>query len=247
MIIQLLCFISLISYMYYHLKKNIIIDFKPDILLSPGGYNGFYELGVCHYIKNNFNIDNKKIIGFSAGSWAGLFLCLDKEKSNECVKNIFKHIDKCCPLHKMPSIFKKTIGKYNYSDFNTSNLHIGMTDVGNKNLYIHKNFLSIDDCIKSCIGSSFVPYVTYNDLLYFCNHKCVVDGGLFYKSYMRNIDKSKTLVINAKLFRPKYNLECDDYIGFKKPKMNLYDLYILGYSNARNNHEYLKDYLHSDS
>jgi hypothetical protein len=229
------------------LKKDIIIDFKPDIILSPGGYNGFYELGICHYIKNNFTFDNKKIIGISAGSWAGLFLSLNKEHSNECVKNIFKQINKCCPLPKMPGIFKKAIETYKYSDFDMNNLHIGMTDLHDKNLYIHNKFLSIDDCIKSCIGSSFVPFVTYNDLLYFYNHKCVVDGGLFYKRYMKNIDKNKTLVINSKLFRPKYNVEGDDYIGFKKPKMNLYDLYLLGYNNARNNHDYLKNFFYSDS
>jgi hypothetical protein len=232
---------------YYHLKKDVIIDFNPDIILSPGGYNGFYELGICHYIKNNFTFDDKKILGISAGSWAGLFLCLNKENSNECLKNIFKQINKCCPLHKMSSIFKKGIKKYKYSDFNISNLHIGMTDLFNKNMYIHKHFLSKDDCVKACIGSSFVPYLTYNDLLYFYNNKCVVDGGFFYKNYMKNIDKNKILVINSKLFRPNYNVKGDNYIGFKKPKMNLYDLYLLGYSNARNNHKYLKIYLHSDS
>jgi len=140
MILLLVCFISLISYVYYHLKKKIKVEFTPDIVLSPGGYNGFYQLGICHYIKNHFTFNDKKIIGFSAGSWAGLFLCLHKDKSNECVRNIFKQINKCCRLSKIPSILKNAIEKYDYSDFNIKNLNIGMTNVHKKNIYIHNDF-----------------------------------------------------------------------------------------------------------
>lgn len=246
MIIKLICFISLITYVYYHLVKNIKVDLKPDILLSPGGYNGFYQLGICHYIKNNFDIQNKKILGFSAGSWAGMFLCLNNEHSNHCIKYIFSQINKCCPLPKMPEIFKKAIENYKYTDFNLSNLNIGMTNLSTRNIYIQNEFLTIDDCINSCIGSSFVPYVTYKDILYFYKHNCVVDGAIYYKNYVKHIDKNKTLLINTKIFRPKYNIACKRFTGFKKPKRTLYELYLLGYNNARNNHDYLKKYLQND-
>jgi len=242
--IQILFFMILFVYVYYTSKKKITDELKPDIIISPGGYNGFYMLGICHYIKNNFDITNKKILGFSAGSWAGMFLCLNNDLSNDCVNKIFKQINKCCHLAKMPDIFKNAIKNYKYDDLDISNLHIGMTDVHNRNVYIHNGFLTIRDCINSCIGSSFVPYVTYNDVVYFYNNKCVVDGGVFYKNYIKNIDR-KTLLINPKLFRPNYNPNGNRFAGFKKPKRNLYDLYLLGYNNARNNHDYLKQYLNS--
>jgi hypothetical protein len=226
--------------------KNIKVDLKPDILLSPGGYNGFYQLGICHYIKNNFDIQNKKILGFSAGSWAGLFLCLNKEHTNDCIKNIFSQINKYCPLPKLPIIFKKAIVKYKYDDFNISNLNIGLTNLATRNVYIHNEFLTINDCINSCIGSSFVPYITYKDILYFYKNKCVIDGAIYYKNYIKHIDKNKTLLINTKIFRPNYNKKSIPYMGLKKPRRTLYDLYLLGYNNARNNHEYLKNYLQSD-
>lgn len=246
MILLLVCFISLISYVYYHLKKKIKVEFTPDIVLSPGGYNGFYQLGICHYIKNHFTFDDKKIIGFSAGSWAGLFLCLHKDKSNECVRNIFKQINKCCRLSKIPSILKNAIEKYDYSDFNIKNLNIGMTNVHKKNICIHNDFLTIQDCVNSCIGSAFVPYVTYNDLVYFYKHKFVLDGAIYYKKFIKEIDTNKTLVISAHCFRSNYKKRVP-FMGLKKPKRTLYDLYILGYNNARNNHAYIKKYLHSDS
>ena len=244
--IRVLFFIFLLLSVFYNLRKKIIDDLNPDIVLSPGGYNGFYQLGICHYIKNNFDIQNKKILGFSAGSWAGLFLCLNKEHSNECIKNVFKQINKWCPLPKMPGIFKKALENYTYADFDISNLHIGMTEINKRTVYIHTEFLTIKDCVNSCIGSSFVPYVTYNDVVYFYNNKCVLDGGFFYKKYMKNIDTNKTLLINTKLFRPKFNKKGIPCMGFVKPRRSLYELYLLGYNNARNNHDYLKKYLHSD-
>jgi len=240
-------FISLILYIYIILKNKVSIQSEPDIIISPGGYNGFYQLGLCHYIKNNFHYENKKIIGFSSGSWVGLFMSLNNKYSNKCIEDIFKQIDKCCPLQMLPSIFKNTIEKYDYTDFNIANLQIGLTDIHTKNMYIQPYFLSIGDCINCCIGSSFVPYVTYNDLFYFYNNKCVIDGGVYYKNYMANIDTNKVLVINYKVFRPNFNPKGRHFINFIKPKRTLYDLYLLGYNNARNNHDYLKKFFHSDS
>jgi len=247
MIVKLLCFILLIIYVYRYLKKNISIDFKPDILISPGGYNGFYQLGVCHYIKNNFDYSNKKILGVSSGSWAGLFMSLHHEHSKECVRNIFKQIDKYCSLPKMPGIFQNVIKNYKYSDFNIDNLHIGLTNVHSTTIDIQTQFLTIKDCTDCCMGSSFVPYVTYDDLFYFYNHKCVVDGGLYFKKYCEQIDENKVLIISYKIFRPHYNMKKIPFVNFRKPKRTLYQLYLLGYKNAQLNHDYLKRYFHSDS
>lgn len=242
-----LFFILITIYIYYIHFINVKVDVEPDIVISPGGYNGFYQLGVCHYIKNNFNYENKKILGFSSGSWVGLFMCLHNKYSNDCIRNIFKQIDKCCPLPKMPGIFQSAIEKYNYSDFNLSNLNIGLTNVHSKSMYIHNHFLNVKDCVNCCIGSSFVPYVTYRDLFYFYNNKCVVDGGLYYKTYGDQIDKNKVFELNYKVFRPLYNVHKKMFINFRKPKRTLYQLYIYGYKNAQLNHDYLKRFFHSDS
>jgi hypothetical protein len=234
-------------YVYYRVLTKVKVDVSPDIIISPGGYNGFYQLGLCHYIKNNFNYENKKILGFSSGAWASLFMCLKKEHSNECVQNIFKQIHNHCPLPKLPSIFKKSIENYACSDFNIKNLHIGMTNVHTKTLYVNNEFLNVKDCVNCCIGSSFVPYVTYKDLFYFYNNKCVFDGGFYYKKYIKKIDTNNVLVLNYRIFRPNYNKNGRLFVNFKKPKRTLYELYLLGYNNARNNHDYLKRFFHSDS
>jgi hypothetical protein len=229
------------------LKKNVNIDIQPDIICSPCGYNGFYQLGICHYIKNNFYHENKTKLGFSSGSWVTLFMCLKNEYSTECIRRMFIHTKKSCLLTQLPNIFKSVISKYEYNDFNISKLYIGMTNIHKKNIYVHNEFLTLNDCIQCCIGSSFVPYVTYKEFIYFYKHKFVIDGGVYYKNYIKNIDKTKVLVINSSLFRENYKKRHEIFKGFIKPKCSLYDLYVKGYNNARKNHAYLKQYFHSDS
>jgi hypothetical protein len=239
-------FILLLSGLFYITRYNVDVDVKPDIIISPGGYNGFYQLGICHYIKNNFEYSNKQIFGFSAGSWAGIFLCLDNKLSNRCIRNIFKHTGRYCSIPHILSYFKHSMNDFKDGDFNLSHLHVGMTNMYDRKIYVKNKFLSIDDCIQSCIGSSFVPMVTYNDILYFYNHKSVVDGGLCYRKYIQSIDPDKVLIVSPRLF--KYNQKKASFIrGLFKPKRSLYDLYLLGYHNAKNNHDYLSKYFHSDS
>jgi len=244
---KLIFIILLLCGLFYMTLYNVDVDVQPDIIISPGGYRGFYQLGICHYIKNHFNYSKKKIFGFSAGSWAGVFLCLDNKHSNECIRSLFKQTGYCCPLPNMPTYFKHSISEYKESEFDLSTLYVGMTNIENKSMYLKTNFLNMDDCIQSCIGSSFVPMVTYHDIIYFYNHKNVVDGGLCYRKYIKKIDTDKVLVISPSLFRPNQKKRFMLIRGFFKPKRSLYDLYLLGYNNARKNHDYLKKYFHSDS
>lgn len=244
--IKLILFIVIIStlfYLYRHTKFDL--DVKPDIVIGPGGYNGFYQLGICHYIKNHFNYSDKKIYGFSAGSWAGLFLCLKKHKTNECIRKIFKNIKYTSTLPQISNSIKLSLAEFKDDDFNLSNLYVCMTQFNNNNLYVKNDFLSLNDCVNSCGASSFVPFITYNELFYFYNHKLVVDGGMCYNKCIKTIDTKKTLMITRYLFKKKPHFKA--FLGFKKPKMNLYDLYLLGYRNAQKNHDELKKYFHSDS
>jgi len=54
-------FVIIIFYMYilfkiyYKKNKKIVINKDYDIIYNQGGYYGFYQLGICHYIKNNFD------------------------------------------------------------------------------------------------------------------------------------------------------------------------------------------------
>ena len=56
------------------LIENEFIRNKNIISISPGGYKGIYVLGVCNYIKDNFNLDKYVFSGASAGAWNSLML-----------------------------------------------------------------------------------------------------------------------------------------------------------------------------
>ena len=48
---------------------------KKLITISPGGFKGFYLLGILTYIKEKHDLDNFIYSGASAGSWNSLFMC----------------------------------------------------------------------------------------------------------------------------------------------------------------------------
>jgi hypothetical protein len=238
--------IIIIIYFYNKLKNKIIKNIKLnndilnyDIIYYTGGYYGFYQLGICHYIKNKFKYKNKSSLGISAGSWLSIFMNLDKKYTNQFLVSLFKNIKHDTDISKLPFIFKKTSESF-INNINIQKLNILVTNIIDFQYKIHNKFFSINDAIDCCIGSSFVPFITYKTLFYFYNHRLVLDGGVFKKIYINNIDKNKTLLINYKMFgrftKPKF------LKSFRKPSYSLYQLYLLGYNDASKNHEYLKKY-----
>lgn len=216
----------------YHTKRNEI----PDIVISPGGRYGMYTLGICHYIKNNFDIKHKKIVGFSSGSWNGLFMCMKKKYLNNALREGFK-INNV----SVPNMLKKTINivkKYKINQFNINNLYIGTCNF-NKHI-IYNNFITIDDAIRCCVSSSFVPFMTYNDIMYIYKNKLSFDGGFYYNNYKKSLPSS-TLIISFRMFG-RYKNSNIITEKFNKNKPSAYQLYIKGYSDAVKNHDYFEKY-----
>jgi hypothetical protein len=236
--------IILIIIIFFFRKKDYIKNIenieKPDIILSPSGYYGFYTLGICHYIKTHFSIENKKIFGFSSGSFNGLYLTINnKEKRKKLLKMLLK-MGKYNNLNEMSVKFKKNIiKKFEINDFN-KNLYIGLTHF--KQMCIYNNFNSINELIDCCYGSSFIPFVTINKMMYFYNKKLTVDGVFYYRK-IKHISsyENKILLINPKMFgRYKKTLSIRNIF---KPKCGINLLFLFGYYDAKKNHNILKHYL----
>jgi hypothetical protein len=70
---------------YYNGEAKLFIDEnkfltnKKLITISPGGFKGFYLLGVLAYIKEKYDTSNLIYSGASAGAWNGLFMCYKGE------------------------------------------------------------------------------------------------------------------------------------------------------------------------
>ena len=132
--------IIIILYLFLKYRKSSMPTFVPDIIISPGGRFGMYNLGICHYIKNNFNIENKKILGFSAGAWNSLFMCLKKEYINCIIKKAFKHKD--LKVSQLLNQIKNIVKEYKIEDFNIKNLYIAISHFNN--LSIYNKFLTLE-------------------------------------------------------------------------------------------------------
>jgi hypothetical protein len=216
-----------------------------DIVLCPSGRYGAYQAGICHYIKNNFDIKHKKILGFSAGSLNAIFMAIKKEHNNDCLKQLFSIKSK-----KIPTILKKTIHvieSYDINEYNMENIYIGVSTING--LIIHNNFITIQDITRCCLASSFVPYITHNDILYFYKNNLSLDGGIYHKKYLESIieksviqNQSQTLVIKFTMFGRYENINIFNEL-LKKNKPSTYQLYITGYHDAKENHDYFKKFL----
>lgn len=222
-----------------HILKNNI--YNHDIIIDPGGYYGFYLVGICHFIKNNYNIDNKNILGTSAGAIAIIFLSIKNNLSNYFIKHMFYMGNSCLDIDKLTiDIFDKIENYSTFEDYNFKNKYIGTTVDGYK-LNIYTNFLSISDILNCTKASLFIPYVTVKDFIFFYKGKLTLDGGLAYFMTKHNV-RDNILNINYKMFGRFLN-ENTFIGGLYKPKIKLYDLYILGYHDALVNKKYFDKYL----
>jgi hypothetical protein len=140
----------------------------------------------------------------------------------------------------LPKLLEQTLYDINCQDIDISNINIMVSNMNDFKLEVYNKFLSLDDLIRCCMASSFIPLITYKDIIYFYKNKLSIDGMLLKKFYLNNVDPNKTLVIKFDMFgRLKKN---KIYKSLIKPGKSLYELYILGYHDAQKHHSYLQRY-----
>ena len=241
--IYFIVLIIILYILYIYNNSTIELMDNPDIILSPGGLLGYYVLGICHYIKNNYDITNKKIIGFSAGSLNNIFLSLNKKYDTIFLSELFKlKLNGNMPL---PYLLNKTIqimkDNFTINHFDTTNKFIAVTTNYNK-LEGYNKFLTTNQLMNCCIASSFIPLITYRDIFFFYDGKSSIDGGLLYYKYKDKINCNNLLLLNYNIFKryKNYNIPGSSLL---KKNCSIYQLYILGYNDAKHNKIMLDKYL----
>jgi hypothetical protein len=185
--IFILLFIIIYIRRLFNYKINL--DFKPDIIIKPAGRYGYYMAGICHYIKNHFDIRNKKILGFSAGAWSGLILSIKKEHMNMIISDFIQNTTDSDKINIMMKKIKNTFQKYPLSMYEIENLYIATTNLSKRELSVHHDFLSIEEITRCCEASSFIPGITYKDMFYFYQNNLSLDGGVLFKKFFKKIEK----------------------------------------------------------
>ena len=155
-------------------------------------------IGICSYIKNHFDLTNKKIVGFSAGAINNLYMNINKDKETIFLKNLIK-----IKLNNNIKKFLKNIidtieNDFEDKDFNLNNINVAVSH--SNGMKIYNNFLHLRDLLDCCVASSFIPFITSKDIFCFYKYKLCLDGGICYKEY-REKKRDDTLVINYHMFK----------------------------------------------
>jgi hypothetical protein len=235
--------VLIVLYIFKKYKKIVKPPtFIPDIIIGTGGYYGFYQLGICHYIINHFDYSKKNMMGISAGSWCNIIMALTPEKANMFIREIFINIPPGTHITLLMDMFKNiSKSKLLMNDIDMNKINICVTEYGNTEIKIHSDFSSIDDLCKCCEASSFIPLITSKKIVYFYKNKMCIDGGLIYKICSNKYKKSfkKSLIIKPSMFN-RFNWYAKKSVT--KPKYSFYELYLLGYHDAIVHNTYLSTF-----
>jgi hypothetical protein len=236
-------------------------DSNKIIAISPGGYKGFYQLGIASYIKDNYKLDNYYFSGASAGAWVSLFMVY-KGNHNIFIKDLIDFMNniKSKRLDFIQNQLKiHFLTKYKTNEFDLSRIFIGVVQFDKiykmPYLNIYTNFQSLEDAIDCCIVSSHIPFIT-GGLIKKYNNKISFDGGFSNYPYLKINNLSIVLNIHPKLWiysdykkqKPSpnnlskiYNFDIYDFTNlFSIDNFNLSQMYYNGYKDSQKN-KYLLD------
>lgn len=224
-----------------YFNTNPLFNDKKLISISPGGLKGFYQLGVCNYIKKNYNLDNYIFSGASAGSWNSLYLSF-KGDPQQFITYLFSlDFKNCNTILDMQYKFKfSLLDKYSSNDFDLEKIFIGITNINNFQLEtnIYGNFEDLEDVIEGCIASSNIPFLT-GDLFSKYHNNYGYDGGFSKNPYIHL--SNPVLHISPSMWNGKKKMVkkgiINDFLRFKN--INLYYLFEKGKYETKYHKEYL--------
>jgi len=228
-----------------YINNNKFIQNKKLISISPGGYKGFYVLGICKYIKDHYNLENYIFSGASAGAWNSLLLCFKRDMKEIQEQLVDNSIQNASSIFDMEQKLKsKLLNKYTIDDFDLRRLFIGVTTVNQYtyNTTIFSGFNSLEDTVNCCIASSHIPMVT-GGLTNIYQNFFSFDGGFSKYPYL-NITKPvlhiTPIIWNKNDTNKNRKLRITDYTTlFSKNKFIFIDMVDKGYRDAHENKEEL--------
>jgi len=229
------------------LLENEFIKDKKLISISPGGFKGFYVMGICKFIKDNYDLDDYIFSGASAGAWNSLLLCFNRdinEIQDKILDSTLQNTNKISDIEKR--IKKQMLESYTTEDFDLRRLFIGVATINNykTNTTIFTGFDNLEDALNCCIASSHIPLVTggftnvYRDILSF-------DGGFSKYPYL-NTTRS-ALHITPNIWKKKNktiptSMSITDYTTlFSKAQYKFTEMVENGYNDSINNKKTLDD------
>lgn len=206
------------------------------LIITPGGVNGFYMMGIVKYITERMNLDDYIFSGSSAGAWCCLFLCLKNySKFYGLIPHILNELQKITHYqslyHILYSMKSCILSLTTSDDYQFDRLFIGVLRYENYNLTttIYSNFTSLEDALDCCISSSHIPFIT-GDFSFIYQGRNVFDGA-FSKYPFINV-YSPTLIITPTLWRRyRYDL-IRNAMSISMKNINIPEMFWEGYRDS---------------
>ncbi len=217
------------------------IDNKKVIKIAPAGLNGFYMMGICSYIRDNYDLSDYIFSGASAGAWNSLYFSY-KGNVTDFKNSIFNlRFENVTSILEIQHMIKRNIIKnLKEEDFDFNKLYIGVTIFDNCGFQntIFSNFDSLEDAIECCIASSHIPLIT-GGIFNVYKNVYTFDGGFSMNPY---VNKSETLFIRHNMWNNKKSNPFD-IASFNISEHNFTQSFIDGYNDSKNNKKILDRYL----
>jgi len=229
------------------------------ITISPGGYRGYYLLGVTNYLKDNFDMDSYIFSGASAGAWFSLMMTYRGNHSALLENlNVFSPEFIQQDLRQIQNSVSKTLlEKYTTADFDLKRLAVGVSQI--RPFYVestvYTDFRDLKDAVECCQASSHIPFIT-GGMFRFYDHKLAFDGGFSIYPYLsgwkgeavekpvlhiatdvwkEDVDKNKKWN-RGNPFIKNFRNVMEQTTVFSKYKYNMTKLYLDGYQDSARNH-----------
>lgn len=234
--------------------NRLIHPLTPKVItISPGGYKGYYLLGVTSYIREHFRTDQCIFSGASAGAWLSLMMTYRGNHSlllkdldvlsPEFVKQNLKQIQE--------KMTRKILEKYHTEDFDLKRLYIGVSRVRRFHVEtdIYSDFHDLNDAVQCCQASSHIPFIT-GGMFRLYDRRLTFDGGFSVYPYLNETEPILHVCTEVwtddKEKREKWNRQnplvknirivMEQTTLFSRDKINLVELYWKGYQDTAQNH-----------
>ena len=214
-----------------------------SLIIKPGGTKGYYMMGMCKYIKEQYDLSNWHFYGSSAGAWNALYLTCKKEKEDEFMQQTqelgqFSYRD----LYDLEKNMKKRLLKhFTIDDFDVSKLHICVTKQRNDCFLFEKqvfrDFYDLDDIIECCIASSHLPFLSNGKFSYKYRNEKWIDGGFYNKPYTRFDNVTPTTILKPNMWENPNIDEMDSIYS-----LDIFRLLYHGYNDANTNREFFDEH-----
>jgi hypothetical protein len=244
------------QYIHHNLVDNIIEPeelvakwngkYKKLLVITPGGFYGFYMLGITRYIKRNIDIDDYVFSGSSAGSWCALFLCLKNKKNItmllfQLISGMQEILVSATMYEFLFEMKRKVLELTTDADYDFERLHIGVLKYENYELKttIYTGFTSLEDAVNCCISSSNIPFLT-GEFAHTYQGSMAIDGVFAKYPYLNVMEPS--LVIHPDIWKTPHRKNLGNSL-LAKDKIKLMDLFLDGYNDTIIHHDVVCQFL----